>query len=203
MAEIWNEIVEAGNAFPQTEPLTRGRGADLLRRAVPYGRGYGRWAHSRAAHSASQQHRARCMPVNASFAVAGGPAARGHWAPARGGPSAPSDRMAAVPRPAIQRRGCQQQAGASATESTRVRAHRHDSRRLPQQGRRLRGICTSTITRRRKRSSTSRCRTARGTRGRWFSMVPEAGFEPRTPGNGFETVVSAVPPLGLRGTSAV
>ena len=71
MAEIWNEVVEAGNAFPQTEPLTLEEARIALRRAVPYGRGYGRWAHSRAVHSASQQHRALRARCERDFAVAG------------------------------------------------------------------------------------------------------------------------------------
>ncbi len=96
---------------------------------------------------------------------------------------------------AIQRRGC-------ALREPRVRAHRHDSGGFRNKDDVYEDMYIYYHPT--GRSSTQACRTAPWGRGRWFSMVPEAGFEPaHLSATVFETVVSAVPPLGLRGTSAV
>ena len=119
MAEIWNEIVEAGNAFPQTEPLTLEEAriffAEQSHTAVATVGG-----RIRGLYILHPNNIGRCGHVaNASFAVAG--ASRGEG----------------IGRLLVE--DCLRQAGASALREPRVRAHRHDSRRLPQQRRRLRG----------------------------------------------------------------
>lgn len=143
MAEIWNEIVEAGNAFPQTEPLTLEEAriffAEQSHTAVATVGG-----RIRGLYILHPNNIGRCGHVaNASFAVAGasrgeGQPRRGHWAPARGGLSAPGSRLW-VSRSAVQRRSGEQRAGPVALREPRLHPYRHDSRRLLQQRRRLRG----------------------------------------------------------------
>mgnify|MGYP000348539476 CR=1 FL=1 len=133
MAEIWNEVVEAGNAFPQTKSLT-------LEEARAF---FAEQSHAAVATVGGRicglyilhpNNIGRCGHVaNASFAVAGASRAL-----ACGRLSAPGGRLW-VSWSAVQRRSGEQRAGPVALREPRVRAHWHDSRRLLQQRRRLRG----------------------------------------------------------------
>lgn len=138
MAEIWNEVVEAGNAFPQTKSLTleeaRAFFAEQSHAAVATvgGRICGLYI------PASQQYRAVRPRCQRELCPWRGPAA------ARASGACLWKTVCARRPPvgswsAVQRRSGEQRAGPVALREPRVRAHWHDSRRLLQQRRRLRG----------------------------------------------------------------